>query len=87
MWLKRCLVLALRHMALTDQIDRFGFIESLFQRDLAPLLELEDMRVLLSCLRLVPTASGANLNPLLYRLESTVDKMTENEVTTVSKFQ
>ena len=30
LWLKRCLVLALRHMALTDQTDSFGFIEAIF---------------------------------------------------------
>jgi len=56
LWLKRFLVLAIRHQALSGHIDSYGFAEAVFQADVSPLLELEDYRVLLSALRLLKTS-------------------------------
>ena len=82
-------------MALTDQVDKFGFVQSLFKPDLMPLLELEDLRSLTTSLR---PMQGLPLQPshgipqivdygaLLQRLETLVHDMTKHEETIVSKF-
>ena len=86
-WLKRCVVLALRHMSLTDHLESYGFVQSLLKPDLWQHMEQEDLSVLLSSLRVLRQANGADLTPIVDRLEPIVHKMTKDEETTISKFQ
>ena len=87
LWFKQFLVSALRNMALNESLDSYGFIESLFHKpELHEKLQLEDMRQLCSSLRLVRLPGDADLKPLLDRLDHTVEEMTADEQTTVSKF-
>lgn len=45
------------------------------------------MRILLTSLRILKTADGADLSLLIGQLEKVVTQMTQDETTTVSKFQ
>ena len=43
-WLKSFMVKAVRHLALTESMDSFRFIETIFKPEFHSLLQLEDIR-------------------------------------------